>query len=63
MSTSKVKSDRASRIKEIQQQLGEREDRLHSEYVRERILRLAAEREAKKQPQVKSPKTVKKSPK
>ena len=33
-----------SRIKEIQQQLGEREDALHREHVREWILQLADER-------------------
>ena len=47
MSTLKVKQSQESRVEEIQRQLGEREDRLHSEYVREWILQLAAEREAK----------------
>lgn len=42
-----------SRVEEIQQWLGEREDQLHREMVHQLALRLAAEREAK----------VKKSPK
>ena len=64
MSTNKVKSNRASRIEEIQQQLGEREDALHREHVRERILQRAAEREKqqrdKAKPTVKSPKSRRK---
>ena len=45
---------------EMKRWQAEREDRLHSEHVREWILQLAAERETKKSPTVKSPKAVKK---
>jgi len=48
---------------EMKRWQAEREDRLHSEHVRERILQLAAEREAKKQQPAKSTQAVKKSPK
>ena len=47
MSTLKAAPAQESRIEEIQQQLGEREDRLHSEQIRDWILQLAADREAK----------------
>jgi len=47
MSTLKAAPAQESRIEELQQQLGEREDRLHSEQVRDWILQLAADREAK----------------
>ena len=60
MSTLKTKQLRESRLEEIQQQLGECEDRLHSEHVREWILQLAAEREEKTLRSVKAEKSVKK---
>ena len=44
---------------EMKRWQAEREDRLHSEHVRERILQLASEREAKKQQQAKSTHAVK----
>jgi len=47
---------------EMKRWQAEREDRLHSEHVRERIHQLAAEREANKQPSAKSTHAVKKSP-
>lgn len=64
MGTSKAESaDRANRIEEIQRQLGEREDNLHAEHVREWILQLAAERKTKQQPATKATKSVPKTPK
>ena len=47
----------AKQRKDIQQLLGEREDQLHREHVRERILQRAAEREKQQQPKIKSPKS------
>jgi len=61
MSTLKTKQIQESRVEEIQQQLGEREDRLHTEHVHEWILRLAAEREAKALRSVKTAKSEKKA--
>ena len=61
--TQPEKTMQESRIEEIQRQLGEREDRLHSEHVREWILQLAAEREAKTLRSVKAEKTMKKTSK
>ena len=64
MGTSKAESaDRANRIEEIQRQLGEREDNLHAEHVREWILQLADERKTKQQPATKATKSVPKTPK
>jgi len=54
MGTLKVKHTKKSQVEEIQRQLGEREDRLHSEHVRKWILELAAERKAKASLSVKS---------
>ena len=51
---------RVSRVEVIQQQLGEREDRLHKEHVHEWILQLAAERKAKNLRSAKAVKSVKK---
>jgi len=63
MGTLKVKCTKESQIEEIQRQLGEREDRLHSEHVREWIHQLAAEREAKALRSDKSTKSVKRQSK
>jgi hypothetical protein len=62
MSAIKDKQVQESRVEEIQQQLGDCEDHLHSEYVREWILQLAAEREAKTPRSVKATKSTKRKP-
>jgi hypothetical protein len=63
MSTLKTSQVRESRVEEIQQRLGEHEDRFHSEHVRAWILQLAAEREAKATRSGKAVKSVKKNSK
>ena len=60
MNTLKANQFQESRVEEIQQQLGEREYRLHTEHVHQWILQLAAEREAKTLRSAKSAKSVKK---
>ena len=65
--TSRTKNEpQFTSMAEMKQWIGEREDRLHSEHVRERILQRAAERaerESKKQQSANPKKAIKKSPK
>ena len=60
--TETERTPKFSSMAEMKRWQAEREDRLHSEQVRERIQQLAAERESEKQRTGKPAKAVKKSP-
>jgi len=56
------KTPKFTSMDEMKRWQAEREDRLHSEHVRARILQFAAEREAKNQRSAKSTQAAKKPP-